>query len=86
MATSVGSDDQEEEDRIYLERRKKIDKAVAFLMEDFDTVHIFVSKFETNGSTFDASCGDGNLLARKAQAREWVLITDERLKCHVWGE
>lgn len=73
------------EDEIIAQREKVVNSHLAQLMEHFDTVHIFVSKFE-NGETWDGCSGDGNVLARQAQCRQWVLITDERLLKHIRSE
>lgn len=52
------------------------------LMEHFDTVQIFVTRHEpaTLNGTVRADLGGGNWYARYGQAKEWLVIQDERAK------
>jgi len=57
-----------------------LDSHVAQLMEHFDTVQIFVTKYKPDRTTDYVSRGSGNWFARKGQIGEWITRT-ERLIC-----
>lgn len=66
-------DGSEERDRD-LQRLKN---AVTLLMEHFDTVHIFATRFISNeGGTVAVQDGGGNWYARRGQIGDWVLKQD----------
>lgn len=55
---------------------KLLDNQVRVLMQNFDSVHIFATKFETDGAeskTAHYVRGDGNWFTRYGQVREWLL-------------
>lgn len=54
---------------------------VSKLCEHFENVQIFASNLEQGGDyTCSFKSGAGNWHARLAQAREWVLSSDEQVK------
>jgi len=70
------------------QRDKKLElirNQVRVLMQSFDTVQIFCSKYETEhgNHTYEYQSGDGNFLARYGQVRGWVIHEDARNSgCH----
>lgn len=68
---------------------QRVRDAVETLMEFFDNVQIFASRFqdhsdsEADDGTISVNWGDGNWHARRHQVREWSLREDERAKMHV---
>lgn len=64
-----------------------IDRHVNALMEHFDTVQVFVTKYVgIDESTIAHAQGKGNWHARIGQVREWVTRNDERTRADVRGE
>ncbi len=56
--------------------KRIIEKAVEQLGEHFDSVQVFVTKFEPNGgeqATIELFSGSGNWLTRYGQVKDWVL-------------
>ena len=54
---------------------KYLTRRVSELMEHFDTVQIFTSKYR-NGDTSSFSFGAGNWNARDGQVRQWIKAND----------
>lgn len=61
---------------------ERVKAAVQTLMEHFDTVQIFASRYEIeserNGETTEIAYGDGNWFARFGQVKEWIVCTEQR--------
>lgn len=59
-----------------------IDKAAQDLGEHFDTVQIFVTRYEpeTEGGTIHRCTGRGNWFAIRGQIMEWMLKHDEGVR------
>ena len=54
------------------EIRKIVQRAISTLMEHFDTVQVFVSRYDPlTKETYYTDDGEGNFLARIAQIRGW---------------
>lgn len=60
----------------------KVDRALAYLMEHFDTAQVFVTS-QRGEFTMTAQKGEGNWYARAGQIREWLLKEDERARVSV---
>lgn len=58
---------------------KRLDDAVKTLSEHWDTVHVFVSRFEggDDAGTHHAFRSYGSFYARYGQIRHWLLAEDE---------
>ena len=60
---------------------KRLDDALAVLAEHFDTVMIFVSRYDggdaANSGTVRATRSSGNFFARYGQVRHWLIAEDE---------
>ena len=63
--------------------QERIVKACEQLGEYFETVHIFCTRVETDG-TRTHSHGSGNWFARYGQIRTWIIKQDEfsKAQCH----
>lgn len=59
-----------------------LDGAVANLMEHFDAIQIFATRF-VGGQTESCQRGGGNWYARKALTRDWVLRSDQQEICEI---
>ena len=69
------SDAKEPED----EEMKIVSKAVQELSEHFDSVHVFVTRYQDNDTgTFGIQKGAGNFFARVGQIKEWCVRQDSR--------
>lgn len=65
---------------------EKLQRAVENLGEHFDTVQIFVTRYEPDsegGGTVNVNWGCGNWFARKGQIDNWVTKENERLRREV---
>lgn len=58
---------------------EQVDRAIAQLMEHFDTVQIFVTRQETDG-TVNCNQGSGNWFARRGQVEDWLVKRVEEAK------
>ena len=58
---------------------KMLRDEVAKLAEHFDTVQVFVSKYES-GFTHSFSVGEGNFNARQGQVKNWVIRQEQAEK------
>jgi hypothetical protein len=64
-----------------------IKKHVSALAEHYDSVHIFITKYDsTSGITRAASFGCGDFYARFGNVREWTLRMEENAKEEVRGK
>lgn len=63
----------------------RLKKAVSDLSEWFDTVQIFVTRYEggDDGGTLNLGAGDGNYFARRGQVEEWLMKANEEAKIMV---
>lgn len=60
---------------------ERVDAAVKALGEHFDTVHIFVTKYNADDKdTTAVSKGCGNIYAREGFIREWMTRQDEEAR------
>jgi len=58
-----------------------VQKAVDALGEEFDTVHIFVTKHEGSiNATFAGGRHCGSCYTRYGQIREWLITVDEQTR------
>jgi hypothetical protein len=57
-------------------------KALDMLAEHFDTVQILCTRMADDGTgdTLQFAHGRGNWCARRGQAREWLIASEERVK------
>lgn len=72
--------DEEDQDIVRLQR------AVESLGEHFDTVQIFVTRYEpdeSGGGTINVNWGSGNWFARKGQVDNWIMKENERIRREV---
>ena len=53
-------------------------KCCAQMMEHFDSVQIFASRYEPEVGTIIANFGAGNWFTRAGQVREWLCKEDQR--------
>jgi hypothetical protein len=52
---------------------RRIDDAVAVLSEHYDTVQIFVTRYDSqSGETMNLESGTGNWFARRGQVDDWL--------------
>lgn len=66
------------------QREKIVQKALAQLMEHFDTVQIFATRWDPQDCTTGSiNRGNGNFYARIGQVREWVEREDEAARVEV---
>ncbi len=66
---------QEHDDR----GRKVIERYIRNLHEHFDSVQIFVTRYNQDEKTTSSlASGSGNFCARKGQIREWIERMDEQ--------
>ena len=71
---------------------QRVEDAMNSLSEHYDTVQIFVTRYEPTieGGTVNASLGSGNWYARYGQVREWLIKSEENSRqeaaCHQDGE
>lgn len=61
---------------------KRVREAVQTLMEFFDTVQVFCTRYMPgeNGGTKHWIRGDGDIFARESIARMWVLQQEEKIR------
>lgn len=61
---------------------KRLDDAMAVLSEHFDTVQIFVTRYDggADKGTTRASKSCGNFFARYGQIRQWLIAEDEETR------
>lgn len=66
----------------------KVRKAVEVLSEHFDTVHVFVTRYEggEDYGTVNIQMGYGNWFARKGQVEQWLVKDDEDIRSEVRKE
>lgn len=66
----------------------KIQEHIDALMEHFDTVQIFVTRFEheNDKQTVSVNLGGGSWQARYGQIVEWLVRTDERTRKEVYED
>lgn len=55
-----------------------VDGAVAALMEHFDTVQVFVTRYTGVEGTVNINTGSGNWFARRGQVEAWLVKENER--------
>lgn len=77
MSEEYGSSETADQDEAML------DKHVAFLMEHFDSVRIFVTRNERDGCTMVCNRGRGNFYASLGQIKEWVIMQDARARTEI---
>ena len=70
------NDDLQEESNFTPAEAALVDKAIAMLAEHFDTVQIFITKFDRD-TTSAGTKGSGNFYARRGQIRDWMIREDE---------
>jgi len=61
---------------------KIVESAARCLMEHFDTVQVFVTRYEKENTTMLAT-GFGNWFARHGQVSQWLQREEEGLRCSV---
>lgn len=63
--------------------QKLVDDCVAKLMENFDSVRIFVTRHDgSQDSTASYETGGGNFYAQLGQIREWICTQDQYQRNH----
>lgn len=55
-----------------------LEKHCASIGEHFDTVQIFVTRFDAEQGTCNASYGSGNWFARRGQIQDWLVKENEQ--------
>lgn len=63
--------------------RKLVDDCVAKLLENFDSVRVFVTRHDGNQeNTASYETGGGNFYAQLGQVQEWVCIQEQYQRNH----
>lgn len=67
---------------------KMVEKAVNELGDHFDSVQIFVSRYDSGqeDGTVNINIGVGNWYARYGQVMEWCIKQEERTRKHIQKE
>lgn len=68
--------------------QKAVEEVAEKLIGQFDTVQIFVTRYEggDNGGTYNLSIGRGDWMARYAMVRNWLIRKDEETRLEVRSE
>lgn len=69
----MNAQDEEDEDL------KRLQQHCDQLSEHFDTVQIFVTRYDSKEGTINAQWGSGNWFARKGQVDKWATKENERI-------
>lgn len=59
---------------------KMVEKAANELSEHFDSVQIFVSRYDSEDGTVNITNGIGNWYARYGHVKEWCVKSEERTR------
>ena len=60
-----------------------LEKHCAGIGEHFDTVQIFVTCFDAEQGTCNASYGSGNWFARRGQIQDWLVKKNEETRIDI---